>query len=110
MLDALWRDIRYAARSLGRTPAFTATALVTLALGIGANTAIFSLVNAVMLRTLPVRAPEELVFIGWRNPLDAEPSVTLMSNPGWLKRARQETRLFTGVAGYNVRDFKVASS
>src|SRR4029434_5241069 len=72
MLDTMWKDVRYAARSLRRTPAFTMTALVTLALGIGANTAIFSLVNAVMLRTLPVAAPEELVFVGHRNSTDPD--------------------------------------
>jgi predicted permease len=107
MLDSIWKDLRYAARSLGRTPVFTAAALLTLALGIGANTSIFSLVNAVMLRTLAVAAPEELVFVGHRNPSAADTSVNLISNPAWLRRIRQETRIFTGVAAYNIRDFKV---
>ena len=107
MFDTTWKDLRYAVRSLRRTPAFTMTALVTLALGIGANTAIFSLVNAVMLRTLPVAAPGELVFIGHRNPSGADTGVNLLSNPAWLQRIRQETGIFTGVAAYNIRDFKV---
>lgn len=55
-----WQDIRLAARSLRRTPVFTVTVVVTLALGIGANTAIFSLMDAIMLRPLPVRDPGEL--------------------------------------------------
>src|SRR4029453_3820194 len=104
-----WKDLASPAGALRRTPAFTMTALVTLALGIGANTAIFSLVNAVMLRTLPVAAPEELVFVGHRNPSTGDDGVNLLSNPAWLQRVRQETGIFTGVAAYNIRDFKVAS-
>ena len=57
----MWQDLRYALRLLRRTPGFTAVALLSLGLGIGANTAIFTLIDAVMLRTLPVRAPGELV-------------------------------------------------
>src|SRR5687768_14746 len=109
MLDAIWNDIRHAAQSLRRSPAFTAAALATLALGIGANTAIFSLVNAVMLRPLGVGEPQHLVFVGSRNPADADGAVSLLSNPGWLRRVRQHTELFTGVAGYNLRDFKVST-
>jgi putative ABC transport system permease protein len=110
VFDTVWHDIRHAARSLRRTPAFTAAALATLALGIGANTAIFSLVNAVMLRGLAVAEPEQLVFIGHRNPRDADGTVNLISNPAWLQRVRQETGVFAGVGAYNVRDFKVAST
>jgi predicted permease len=62
-MGTLWQDVGYAIRGLRRTPVFTAAVVVTLALGIGANTAIFSLLNAVILRTLPVRAPEELSLL-----------------------------------------------
>jgi putative ABC transport system permease protein len=63
-LKDIWRDLRHAVRQLRRSPAFTATALITLALGIGGPTAIFTLVQQVMLRSLPVTRPEQLWRIG----------------------------------------------
>ena len=63
LLDDLRLDVRYALRSLGRAPAFTATVLVLLALGIGVNSAMFSLTDAVLWRLLPVRDPQQLVFL-----------------------------------------------
>ncbi|HUZ03887.1 MAG TPA: ABC transporter permease, partial [Acidobacteriaceae bacterium] len=62
-MGSLWHDIRYALRQLGKAPGFTITVVVTLALGIGANTAIFTLIDAVMLRALPVAAPKQLVEV-----------------------------------------------
>ena len=62
-LEDLGKDLRYAARTLRRSPGFLAVSVLSLALGIGANTAIFSLINAVMLRSLPVKDPERLVQI-----------------------------------------------
>lgn len=60
----LFKDVRYALRQLGRTPVFTTAAVLTLALGIGGTTAIFSLIHAVMLRSLPVSDPARLYRIG----------------------------------------------
>ncbi|MFZ0859061.1 MAG: ABC transporter permease [Candidatus Sulfotelmatobacter sp.] len=62
-MQILWRDFRYALRQLRRSPAFTVTAVLTLALGMGVNTSIFTVFNQVLLRTMPVRAPGELVLL-----------------------------------------------
>src|SRR3984957_12457242 len=62
-LDETGQDLRYALRTLRRAPGFTAVAILSLALGIGANTAVFGVLDALVLRPLPVRAPEQLVFV-----------------------------------------------
>ena len=106
MLDSLRQDAKYAIRSLRRTPAFLAAAVATLALGIGANTAIFSLMNAVLFRTLPVHAPEELYFVA-HGVRDTQ--IGTMSNYPWFERVRTHNEVFAGVTAYNIRDFKVTS-
>src|SRR5262245_2463496 len=68
-LETLWRDLRYGLQMLGRNPGFTAVAVLSLALGIGANTAIFSLMDAVLFKMLPVKNPEQLFFLEWGNIL-----------------------------------------
>jgi predicted permease len=69
-LDDVGRDVRYALRTCARSPGFTSVVVITLALGIGANTAIFSLVDTLMLRSLPVRQPERLVELLFKYPRD----------------------------------------
>jgi len=76
------RDLRYAFRGLARSPLFTSVALVSIALGIGANTAIFTLVDEVLLRQLPVKSPAELVlFNGARDHFGSNSGGNMLSYP-----------------------------
>ena len=67
LMDTIWQDLRHGARALLRTPGFTLGALITLALGIGANSAIFTVVNAVLLRGLPFKDADRIMWVDWRD-------------------------------------------
>ena len=101
-LETLWQDLRYGVRSLVRSPGFTTIALFSLAIGIGANTAIFSLFEQIMLRTLPVHNPEELVYLYSEGPWQGHMSGDEDGGPSFsypLFRALQEEQTpFTGLA------------
>lgn len=95
-IETTMKDLRYAARMLLRSPGFTAVAVLSLALGIGANTAIFSLVNLLLLRPLPVAKPEQLVLLS--NSGDAH-SFPTFSYPNY-KDFRDKNDVFSGLVAY----------
>jgi len=93
-MDAIWQDIRYGARTLARSPGFALVALLTLALGIGANTAIFSVVNGVLLRPLPYDRPEQLVWISEINTRGRPMAAAWPNLVDW----REESTAFAGLS------------
>src|SRR5437016_14071009 len=96
-------DLKFAFRQLLKNPGFTAAALLTLALGIGANTAIFSAVNALILQTVPYKNPNRLVEVFSQNEKTREQSVWL-SPPDFVDLKNQSTA-FEGIAGWRQVDF-----
>jgi predicted permease len=112
LLDVLLRDLRYAVRLLARSPIFTSVAVLSLALGMGANTAMFQLLNALVLRELPIRAPQELVEVRLPDSdLDAARGnmyhYPAMTNPQFeALRARQSA--FSGLFAWSDEDVNLA--
>ena len=103
-LESLLADVRYAVRGLVRSPAFTLVAVLSLALGIGANTAIFSLANALLLRSLPVRDPGALVQIDRGSEHD-----DVFTNPLW-EQIQDRQSVFSGVFAHGTTSFNLARS
>src|SRR6476469_5091234 len=95
-------DLRDAVRAWRATPVVTAVAVLSLALGIGANTAIFSLVNTLMLRALPVREPQRLVQVL------TGPQRTSWSNPLWEQLRERDRQVFDGAFAYSNQHFNLA--
>jgi putative ABC transport system permease protein len=95
-LEDLWQDLRYGARMLAKNPGFTAVAALTLALGIGANTAIFSVVNGVLLRPLPYKDPQRLVMVFAPRRLDQEFQIS----SGGFTFLRDQNQVFEQVAAF----------
>ena len=103
-LDSIWRDVRLACRTLRMTPVVTAVAIASLALGIGANTAIFSVINSLILRTLPVKDPASLVLL-----TDQPTHVRVWSYPIW-QQIRQRPELFERSAAWSFTRFNLVSA
>jgi predicted permease len=104
-VPSLVRDLKFAVRQMRQTPIVSGVALLSLALGIGANVAIFSLVNALILKPLPVHEPDQLVIVGLERPLGTDTSVT---NPIW-EYVRDHQEILVGVAAYGNPRFNLSS-
>src|SRR5262252_2689903 len=112
MLRHAWQDVRFSARQLLLNPGFTAVAVLSLALGIGANSAIFQLVNAVRLRSLPVERPEQLAYIdfakgsmrsGWFSTRSAR-----FTYVHWEELQRHQ-EAFSGMLAWSATRFNLAA-
>ena|SRR5579862_6210474 len=97
-LSPCWQDLQYAARILRRSPGFTCIALLSLGLGIGANKAIFSFIDTVLIRPLPYREPDSLVII-WENSRQSNTFGEATSGPNFVDWSEQN-RVFSGMAGF----------
>ncbi len=108
LIETSVQDIRYGLRVLGRTPVISCVAILSLALGIGANTAIFSLIDTVMLRMLPVEKPEELTQVRIREPRSPndEPEPTF-TNPLWEELQNRQD-FYSGIFAWSLTQFDLA--
>lgn len=102
LLETLGQDLRFALRVLWRSPAFTAVAVLTLGLGIGVNTAIFSVVDAVLLRPLPYQDPAQLVFVDQSKPDTGVSGLGMSYAP--FSELREANHVFTAVAGFGAHN------
>ncbi len=107
-LESAVADVRYALRALLASPGFALVAILSLALGIGANTAIFSLTNAVVLRSLPVQHPDQLMDVYMKSPGDNSPSDNnYFTNPLW-EQIRADSNVFASSFAYADATFNLA--
>jgi hypothetical protein len=104
-LRTIWDDLRYTVRILRKNPGFTTMVITILALGIGANTAIFTVVNAVVLKMLPIPDPEQLVLVGTASPVGGAPRLA-MPYPAYLL-FRDHNDVFSSTLAYAAIDVNV---
>ena len=107
LIESFLQDIRYSLRIFARTPVITGVAILSLALGIGANTAIFSLIDTVMLRLLPVQKPEELVQVLRANFSGGGEGTPSFTNPLW-EQIRDNQDVFSGTFAWGENRFDLA--
>ena len=96
-METLWQDFRYALRAAAANPGFTLVAIGTLALGIGANTAVFSAVNGIILKPLPIRDPDRVAVVSHQNPAGDQ---ILPSARNFLA-FRDQNRSFSALGGFS---------
>src|SRR6184192_2264132 len=100
-LERLWQDVRYGCRTLAASPGFAAVAVLSLAIGIGANSAIFSFADALLLRPLPVARPGEVFTIGSRSSFEAFNASSLVSSYRDYVDIRDRGTSFAGLAAFS---------
>lgn len=105
-MSTVWQDLRHGARALAKNIGFTSVAVVTLALGIGANTAIFSVVHSVLLQPLPYKDPGELVFV-WTTMVSQGVPISGSAAPDF-REFRDRNHVFSGMAAYHYDNFNLA--
>src|SRR5262245_38502097 len=98
-MHTLWQDLRYGARTLLKKPGFTTIAVMTLALGIGANTAIFSVTDKLLLRSLPVKDPHQLALVSGES-VNPKFQSNLFSYPDYVDY-RNQNEVFSGLFAFN---------
>ncbi len=105
-MTSFWQDVRYGLRVLGKNPGFTAVAVLTLALGIGANTALFSVVNGVLLNPLPFPNPDELVAVYAKSPTFQESSIAYLNFLDWQK----DNHSFASLSAFRSDDYNMTGA
>src|ERR1041385_8990324 len=108
MMHTLWQDLSFGARMLLKDPGFTLIAIITLALGIGANTAIFSVTDKLLLRSLPVKDPQQLAMVSGET-VNPKFQSNIFSYPNYVDY-RDQNDVFSGLLAYTQASVKLGAS